>query len=202
MTPEPTGTIESAFESVPRWMEAWREHGTITILLDFDGTLAPIVERPEIAAITADVRNVIERLAAQPGAEVAIVSGRALEDVRARVAIDGIVYAGNHGMEIEGPGIWRMHPDAAAARPLLERVIESAAPAIASIEGATLEDKGLTLSIHYRRVRRDAVPAVRRIVRLYRPSSGDDAPRDHDDRDDEQDPGDAAQRLDDPSHSE
>ena len=64
---------------------------------------------------------------ARPGVEVAVVSGRGLADVRERAAIPGIAYAGNHGMEIHGPGIDRIHPEAAAARPVLERAAASCA---------------------------------------------------------------------------
>jgi trehalose 6-phosphate phosphatase len=120
------------------------------LLLDFDGTLAPIVSRPELAAIPAETRAALDRLLARPGVEAAVVSGRGMPDARERAALPGITYAGNHGMEIEGPGIHRVHPGAAAARPLLERVVAEVERSLADVEGAFVEDKGLTLSVHYR----------------------------------------------------
>jgi trehalose 6-phosphate phosphatase len=133
------------------------------LLLDFDGTLAPIVDRPELAAMPDGTRRALDRLMAMEGVTVAIVSGRGLGDVRERAAIAGIAYAGNHGMEIEGAGLHRIHPEAAAARPELEAVAAIIEPALEGIDGAFLEDKGLTLSIHYR-LAPDHAEEVREIV--------------------------------------
>ena len=73
--------------------------GEAGIFLDFDGVLAPIVERPEDAYPPAEARGELERLVARYPV-VAVVSGRAGDDVRARVAVDGIVYVGSHGLEL------------------------------------------------------------------------------------------------------
>jgi trehalose 6-phosphate phosphatase len=68
------------------------------VLLDVDGTLAPIVKRPEDAAVPLETRAEIERLAAKYGL-VACVSGRAAADAQAVVGLDGIEYVGVHGLE-------------------------------------------------------------------------------------------------------
>ncbi len=70
------------------------------LFLDFDGVLAPIVERPEDAALPPEARAELERLGARY-ALVAVVSGRETEDVRARVGVDGVVCVGSHGLELE-----------------------------------------------------------------------------------------------------
>ena len=70
------------------------------LFLDFDGVLAPIVTRPEEAGASPEMRVELERLAARY-ALVAVVSGRTTEDVRARLAVDGVVYVGTHGLELE-----------------------------------------------------------------------------------------------------
>jgi trehalose 6-phosphate phosphatase len=137
----------------------------MVLLLDYDGTLAPIVDRPELAGMPQATRLALERLMSRPGVEVAVVSGRGLADVREKAAIPGIAYAGNHGMEIHGPGIDRVHPEAAAARPVLERAADELRVAIASIPGAFVEDKTLTLSVHFRLAPRERVPELHRIVR-------------------------------------
>lgn len=149
--------LPHALERVPGWAEAWRRTGRLVLLLDFDGTLAPIAALPELAAMPGPTRRALERLMQMSGVEVAIVSGRALADVRERAAIPGIPYAGNHGMEIDGPGMHRIHPDAAAARPVLEIAAEELAGAISAIPGAFVEDKQLTLSVHFRLAPRDRV---------------------------------------------
>ena len=137
-----------ATERVPAWADGWRRTGRLVLLLDFDGTLAPIVERPEMAGMPDATRRALERLMAMPGVEVAVVSGRGLADVRDRAAIPGIAYAGNHGMEIHGPGVERIHPEAEAARPLLEEARRRVESAIGGVPGAWVEDKQLTLSVH------------------------------------------------------
>ena len=157
--------LPHALVRVPGWADAWRRTGRLVLLLDFDGTLAPIVDRPELAAMPETTRRALERLMARPGVEVAVVSGRGLADARERAAIPGIAYAGNHGMEIHGPGIDRIHPEAAAARPVLERAARALEEAIASIPGAFVEDKTLTLSVHFRLAPRDRVDALHEIVR-------------------------------------
>ena len=69
------------------------------ILLDVDGTLAPIVARPEIASVPEETRAEIRRLVDRY-ALVALVSGRTGEDARALVGVDGAEYVGVHGLEL------------------------------------------------------------------------------------------------------
>jgi trehalose 6-phosphate phosphatase len=157
--------LPHALERVSEWGRAWRASGSLVLLLDFDGTLAPIVDRPDGAELPAGTRTSLERLLSEPGIRAAIVSGRGLEDARARAGLEGIAYAGNHGMEIRGPGIEEVHAEAAAARPLLDEVLDRIKTRLAAIPGAIAEDKGLTLSIHYRMVARDRVPEVQAITR-------------------------------------
>jgi trehalose 6-phosphate phosphatase len=158
--------MQHALERVPAWRDSWTRGGRLVLLLDFDGTLAPLVARPEMAEMPRRTRHALDALMALPGVEVAVVSGRGLVDVRERAAIPGIAYAGNHGMEIEGAGLHRIHPEAAASRPELEEAARRIADATASIDGTFVEDKGLTLSIHYRQAAdreaevRDAVHGV------------------------------------------
>jgi len=74
--------------------------GEAGLFLDFDGVLAPIVERPEDAKPPPETRAELERLVARY-ALVAVVSGRTGEDVRARIGVDGVVCVGSHGLELE-----------------------------------------------------------------------------------------------------
>lgn len=126
--------------------------GHLLVGLDFDGTLAPIVPLPQDAALPPATRPVLERLVARPDTRVALVSGRGLADLMGRVAMPGLFYAGNHGLEIDGPGVHRVHAEAAAARQRLARLAARLHEAVGGVEGALVEDKGLTLSVHYRRV--------------------------------------------------
>ena len=159
ITPRP-----HAEQRVPIWIERWGEDGRLVLLLDFDGTLAPIVSRPENAAILPEARAALLRLLELGNVDIAIVSGRGLSDARRMVGISTIAYAGNHGMEIDGPGVHQVHEEAAAARPLLDRVVEQLRPRLQAIDGAILEDKGLTLTIHYRLVDESQVTKVQQLV--------------------------------------
>jgi trehalose-phosphatase len=118
------------------------------LFFDFDGVLAPIVDRPDDAAPTAETRAELERLAARY-ALVAVVSGRAGEDVAARVGVDGIVYVGSHGLEHEPQADrWRRRLAAFAAdAPWPRRDIEL---------------KGLAIAFHFRD-RADEHEAVREL---------------------------------------
>lgn len=156
--------LPHATERLADWSAAWRRSGRFVLLLDFDGTLAPIVPRPEDAALPPDTRLALTRLRQIPHLEMAVVSGRGMADARERVGLADIAYAGNHGMEIDGPGLRRIHEEAAAARPHLAAVADRLRGDLAGVEGVFVEDKHLTLSIHYRRVARDRVGDVRRAV--------------------------------------
>jgi trehalose 6-phosphate phosphatase len=103
------------------------------ILLDVDGTLAPIVPRPEQAEVPEESRAELRRLAARY-ALVACISGRTGADARRLVGVDGIFYVGVHGLELA--------PDADAWRAPLRR--------FAGIEWPWIEDKGLTVALHWR----------------------------------------------------
>ncbi|MGH7476902.1 MAG: trehalose-phosphatase [Longimicrobiales bacterium] len=148
------------FDRIPVWSDARARAGRFLLALDFDGTLAPIVPRPDDAMLPAPTRAAIEAVLARGDTRVAIVSGRGLADARERVGIAGIYYAGNHGMEIDGPGIHHVHPDAAAARPQVAACAEALRRRLASLDGVQVEDKGLTLSVHYRRARDPEAPAA------------------------------------------
>lgn len=126
--------------------------GRLLLGLDFDGTLAPIVPRPEDAALPADTRQLLQRLAARTDTLVALISGRALHDLRERAGMDDVYYAGNHGLEIEGPAVHRIHDTAVAARERLGNLARRLTDSVGTIPGAIVEDKGLTLSVHYRLV--------------------------------------------------
>jgi trehalose 6-phosphate phosphatase len=103
------------------------------IVLDVDGTLAPIVSRPEQASVPEETRRELERLAGRY-ALVACVSGRTGDDARRLVGVDGLRYVGSHGLELS--------PDAARWSEEIHR--------FASSVDWPVEDKGLTVSFHYR----------------------------------------------------
>lgn len=134
------------------------------LLSDYDGTLTPIVGRPEQAVLAPGVRAILIALAARPGFTGAIVSGRSLEDVRTRVNVDGLIYSGNHGLEIAGPGLQFVEAQAAAAALSLGALCERIVKAAGTIPGLIVENKRLTASVHFRQVPAEFLEELGRIV--------------------------------------
>src|SRR5581483_10542984 len=104
------------------------------LFLDFDGVLAPIVDRPDDAQAPEETRVELERLARRY-ALVAVVSGRSGDDVRGRLGADGVVAVGSHGLELDpGAEDWRAQIDAFAD----------------TVDWPDVERKTLTVAFHYR----------------------------------------------------
>ncbi|HSB05426.1 MAG TPA: trehalose-phosphatase [Thermodesulfobacteriota bacterium] len=122
------------------------------LFLDYDGTLTPIVSRPEMAFCPSEVKKLLERLRDLPGVYMAIVSGRSLEDVRERVGVSGIVYVGNHGLEIENPAGRHKNILVSARKWELKRITQNLQNSLKKIPGVLFEEKGPILSVHYRNV--------------------------------------------------
>lgn len=121
--------------------------------LDYDGTLTPIVSRPEDAKISQEMRDVVKTLCEKY--TVAIVSGRFREDVQGLLGIDGLVYAGSHGFDILGPDIEMINPDAQKTIPVIASMVDKVKAELGAIEGVIIEDKKFSLAVHYRLVDED-----------------------------------------------
>lgn len=105
------------------------------VILDVDGTLAPIARRPELAEVPAETKAELHRLVTLYGL-VACISGRAGAEAAALVGVEGIRYVGNHGLELD---------------PRAPALAESVARFRDSVAGLwPIEDKALSLSFHYR----------------------------------------------------
>jgi trehalose 6-phosphate phosphatase len=127
------------------------EPALAAILLDVDGTLAPIVERPEDARVPGETRREVERLAHRY-ALVACITGRSRADARRMVALDGVEYIGVHGLE--------SHPDVARYTPAIAQLIETV-----DWPWRVEEKAGVTVAFHYREAGdEDAAPAVERVT--------------------------------------
>lgn len=142
-----------------------RKASHIFLFSDYDGTLTPIVERPEDAVLADETRKLLGGLAKQRRYTVGIISGRSLMDLMARVGLSDIVtYAGNHGMEIHGKGLDFVEPVAEEMQSLFRVLHHVLSITLRGVTGVLVENKGLTLSVHYRRVREKEVPQVKSIV--------------------------------------
>ncbi|HET7742167.1 MAG TPA: trehalose-phosphatase [Mycobacterium sp.] len=129
------------------------------VFADFDGTLSPIVDDPAAASILPLARDALTALAAS--CPVAILSGRDVLDVRARVDVPGLWYAGNHGLEIVSPvGAHHDNGEALSSHPALSRAEDALREQLNGIPGAEVERKRHAVAVHYRRVEPQLVAAV------------------------------------------
>ncbi|MEM8948166.1 MAG: trehalose-phosphatase [Pseudomonadota bacterium] len=123
----------------------------LAICLDYDGTLTPIVDRPELALLSDRMRRTLAGLAEI--ATVAIVSGRDLRDIRRLVALDGLYYSGSHGFEIGGPDQTEQAAEHGAEYlPLLDAAERALRERLTDIDGVLVERKRLSVAVHYRLV--------------------------------------------------
>jgi trehalose-phosphatase len=132
----------------------------VLLFLDYDGTLTPILENPDKAFISKQTRNLLEKLSANPACMVAIVTGRAAKDIKGKIGIKNIIYASNHGLQIQGPKISFTAPLPADFRKVLRKIKSRLKKALRSVKGLLLEDKGVTLGVHYRLVNNQYVSFV------------------------------------------
>lgn len=133
------------------------------IFLDFDGTLVPIARTPDKAILPKKAKELLKRLVDNPRLKIACVSGRAIEDVKNKIGLKGIIYSGNHGLEIEGPKINFKPMFSPRYRIIIERIKNDLELKISSVDGAFVEDKRLSLSLHYRLVNKSQVPLLKTI---------------------------------------
>lgn len=135
----------------------------LAVFLDYDGTLTPIVPRPEDAVLAPAVRDTVRRLA--KACTVAIISGRDRADVQKLVGVDGIVYAGSHGFDISGPqGAVAGSNERDRFLPMLADVEGELRQALAGIAGSQLERKKYSIAVHYRNVADADLAAVESVV--------------------------------------
>jgi len=151
--------IPSALEHL---QEVAGRSGRAAVFLDYDGTLTPIVSQPEDAWLSDSMRQTLRELAARAPV-VAILSGRDLDDIRRRVNIDSIVYAGSHGFDIAGPhGLRRqMATESLSNLDIAEKELHEA---LDGISGVHVERKRFSIAAHYRNVNENDVAKVEQAV--------------------------------------
>lgn len=135
----------------------------LVFLLDYDGTLTPIVDRPEDAHLAEDTRQVLSDLSIRY--PVAIISGRERHDVEDRVALNALYYAGSHGLDIAGPAD---HPiefvEGANFIPEVKQAIAFLEERLTPLSGVLVEGKTFSVAIHTRLAADNDVPTVEDVV--------------------------------------
>jgi trehalose 6-phosphate phosphatase len=158
MTPPRKKLATGLFDSWPQVVRRLRATNRWLLLLDFDGTLVPVIDDPEGVSLDPLARRVLGRLARHRGSRVYIMSGRRLADLRRRVKIPGVRLLGLHGWEKTG----------ATLPPSQKQVLHEAkiwlAEHLPPLPGIAVEDKGYALAVHYRGAHPPAVRAAGKAV--------------------------------------
>jgi trehalose-phosphatase len=151
----------SDIERIVAWVEDWLSGGgRLLFFADYDGTLAPIVSSPDEAWLPTSLRDQLERLVRSPRMHVAVMSGRDVADLKQRVGVSGVIYAGCHGLEIEGPGMSFRHPEAEAQGAVLDAISRHLRERAPTVPGMRVEPKRFGLAVHYRHVAQDQMRRV------------------------------------------
>ena len=133
------------------------------VFLDYDGTLTPIVDRPQDAIISPRMRNIVSSLASR--CTVCVVSGRDRPVVQELMGIHNLVVAGSHGFDIWSPERGTIEHEAASGfEDLLARVTSRLQEELGPIEGAVVEPKRASVAAHYRLVAPAQRPEVQQVV--------------------------------------
>jgi len=123
------------------------------LLLDFDGTLAEFHADPDAPELTPERWELLSRISREPGVTLGIVSGRRLDDLRARTRLpDHVYHAGLHGLEIEVDGYRTTHPDLSAAEARVEGLAACLGRLLTEFPEVFIEDKGASVAVHTRRL--------------------------------------------------
>lgn len=150
MPDPPISELPSALDHLDELLRRLSD-GRAAVFCDYDGTLTPIVDDPDRALLDEDMRGTLVRLAAL--APLAIISGRDVVDVRHKVGIEDIFYAGSHGFDLVGPsGERTAHPDAERFLRSIEAAEGELAETVRAVPGCRVERKRFAVAVHYRQV--------------------------------------------------
>ncbi len=134
----------------------------IVFFLDYDGTLTPIVSRPDLALLSREMKDVLISLSQRYS--VAVVSGRMRQDVEKLVDIKGLIYAGSHGFDIAGPDMNMVHPGVKDIIPAVDQATALFKDKLASFSGVLIEEKKFSVAVHYRLAGDEALPVIKKCV--------------------------------------
>lgn len=146
---------------------------TPVLFLDYDGTLTPIVQRPEAAVISEEMKVVLDECASK--FKVAAVSGRDMDDLKSRINLENVIYAGSHGFRISGPeGLYMEHEKTDEILPRLGSMEQKLKEAFDNVtEGVQVERKRYAIAVHYRNAKPEDTPFIReKVLELTQNSEG------------------------------
>lgn len=152
--PELTSQINSFLKKL--------ENQKLALFLDYDGTLTPIVSRPEDAIISPEMKQAVYQLSTL--VPVAVISGRDRKDVEKMVGLENLIYSGSHGFDTKGPDFEYQHEAGVNCLPEFDAAEEELKQALDGIENAKVERKLFAIAVHYRNVEENMVSKVEAIA--------------------------------------
>lgn len=138
-----------------------RNHQTKVLMLDFDGTLTPIVKLPQHAILSSQTKQLLQNLSKKPGLYLAIISGRELAVLKDRVALPNIIYGGIHGFEGDIQGQEYLFPIPKEYTETLVNIHKKLQEIVPKFNGAIIQDKKTTLALHYRLVEKPQIKPLK-----------------------------------------
>jgi len=136
----------------------------VFLFLDYDGTLTSIRKAPDLALLPSSVREVLRELSSLSGIILTIISGRALKEIQKQVDLDDLNYVGNHGLEMKAGFYQDEIPQSNKIRKRMVSFSQEIKKRTREIPGILIENKGLTLSIHYRLAKRNCLGKLKEIA--------------------------------------
>lgn len=126
--------------------------------LAYDGTLAPIVDNPDEATMSENMRDTLKKLSELY--TVAIISGRTRSTIEKMVGIEGLIYAGSHGLDIAGDGMKMLHPEADQYISLMDDIHADLQSELGDIPGIFIKNKVYTVAVHTRLVPNESIKQI------------------------------------------
>ena len=136
----------------------------LLIFCDFDGTLAPIAETPDKAAIPKKTKELLIKLSKITDCKIVIISGRDVKDLKAKILIKNVVYSGSHGLKIDGFGFKFKAIVSQKQKNVLKTIKNILEDKLKNINGILLEDKEFSICIHYRLVNKKNISVVNDVI--------------------------------------
>lgn len=160
------------WESLDKITTLLKKSPTKILMLDFDGTLTPIVKSSEKVKLKVETKNSLETLSRKKGFYLAIISGRSLKDLKGKVALKKIIYAGNHGLEGEIYNKKFLYPVTKEVFKVMQVIKKDLETLVDKFDGVFIKDKKLTQSLHFRMLARKHLPLFKttfnKIIKPYK----------------------------------
>lgn len=135
----------------------------LLLILDYDGTLSPIVPDPKKATVSAEIKTLLEELSTVT--PVAVISGRDRLDVEEKVGLRTLIYAGSHGLDMAGPeGLEIPQKVSAEVLLALKEAADNLNRKLAHVKGSLVESKKYAIAVHFRNVADEEIAVVKKAV--------------------------------------